>query len=178
MTIKYKLIAALVLLLISGVSFADENEAYLGIGTGVAMASLSDSTTDTTAVLRGSGLDFLLGYQFSKNVAIELEFIDRRVNNSDDTVNMIFSGVGISAVGFIPMNDIFSLYAKIGKSNINSTKPTFESKIGTSVGIGGQFRMSPKTKVRLSLDSYEVSALTGAYTGRVNMVGLGVLVNF
>lgn len=178
MKIKHKVVAALILIFFSCVSVADESEIYLGLGTGVAMSSLSDSATDTTTVLRGSGLDFTLGYQPGRNVAIEMEFIDRRVNDSDDTVNMIFSGIGISAVGLIPVTNDFSFYGKIGKASINSTKPSFESKIGTSAGLGVQVRVSPKVKVRVSLDSYEVSAVTARYTGRVNMFGAGFFVNF
>ena len=179
MTIKYKLFAVLALLLLSSASFAEEqSNFYLGFGTGVSIAKLDDSSTSTTAFLRGSGYDFILGYELGKYAAIEMEYVDRRVSNSDDTVNMIFSGGGVSAVILLPVTNTFSFFGKVGVASLNQTKPSFDSKNGASFGLGAQWTLTPKVKVRLAANSYDASASAGVYTGRVSALGAAVLVNF
>lgn len=179
MTIKYKLLAVFTLLVFSNATFAEENSNfYLGFGSGVAVAKLDDSSTDTTAFLRGTGYDFLLGYQLGKYAAIEAEYVDRRVSDSTDTVNMTFSGGGISAVVFLPVTDTFSFFGKFGAASLNSTKPSFDTKNGTSAGLGVQMILSPKVNLRIAANSYAASASAGVYTGRVSAVGATILVNF
>lgn len=186
MTIKQRLVAAIILACSSNAVFAEDSGAYLGIGYGISYTTLKSSTKTTSYT--SSGLHILGGYQVNQNAAIEVDYVDLGAMSDNVSVSIAYSGMGISGVGILPVTETFALYGKMGMTTINSKAtalpgwvllvPATESKAGLSYGFGAQLKMTPNATLRLSLDSYETSALAGNITGRIGMYGAVVVFKF
>jgi len=129
-------------------------EAIPGVGPG----SCDDS--DTAWKLFG-------GYQFNKNIAVEISYIDLGDFSFDNTVIDIDADVdafAIDAVGILPLNDMFSLHGRAGiarwdlngDSNILGTTVDFDDN-GTDFhyGLGGTFNVTEQIGIRAEWERIE-----------------------
>ncbi|NNM79829.1 MAG: outer membrane beta-barrel protein [Gallionella sp.] len=187
MTIKQGLIAAAILVCVSNTAFARDNGGYAGVGFGSTWTNVQNTTTGVTTNYSSSGAHIFGGYQLNQNFAVEAEYVDLG-KFSGTTVAVAGTGLGVSAVGILPVSDKFSLYGKLGIASVNSTLtaapgyvllvPASESKVGVSFGAGAELAIAPQAAIRLSLDSYAYSAGTGQLTGNVGVVGIAGIFKF
>lgn len=187
MNIKQILVGATILTCFSNGAFSAESGGYAGIGLGVSYTTIQNTTTGVSSTYSSSAANLLGGYQFNSNFAVEAEYVDLG-KFVGSTVDIAASGYGVSGVGVIPLPNNFSLFGKMGVHTINTKAtahagwvllvPASESKSGVSFGLGGQYEITPNATLRLSLNSYEYSALAGNVTGRVAMFGAAGVFKF
>lgn len=172
-------------LAIAGVAFstaslADKPGIYIGLGAGSSFSNVQNLSTGATTQYTMSGVNALVGYRISEGFAIELESIDfGKITTT--AVDLTMTGVGVSAVGTVPLGEKFSFFGRVGMTTVTSTLsanpgwvllvPAEESKSGVSYGFGGEINFTPNVALRLSLDSHEYSVGAGLFTGRVGTYG-------
>jgi OmpA-OmpF porin, OOP family len=143
---KKALIASLVALSASSV-MAHENGFYLGAGAGY--SELDDVCNDYDSLLVGASSkcddddnawSVFGGYLFNPNFALELGYSDLGnfgVSASDGTdsfdLDVDLTAIDLSGVGILPLNDMFSLYARGGYSWVNADVD-FDSTFGSADG--------------------------------------------
>ncbi len=70
--------------------------------------------------------------------------------------------VSLAAVGTYPINDVFSLYGKLGISSSSSENTSVAEqntrRFGPTFGAGAEYKFTPKIAARLGVDSYAVAA--------------------
>jgi len=89
----------------------DESGFYAGAGFGIVKDEAGEFEAD------GIGVKFFGGYAFSKYFATEFEYIYAGVLK--DTIDSVdfeveSDGFAVAALGELPLNDAFSLFAKLG----------------------------------------------------------------
>lgn len=187
MNIKQGLVAAAIWACFSNAAFAADSGGYAGVGLGGTYTNIKNTSTGQSDSYSSSAFNLLGGYQFNKNFAVEVEYVDLG-KFKGAIVDIAGTGLGISGVGVVPLPSNFSLFGKIGVTSVNSTAtahpgwvllvPASESKVGVSFGLGGQYEITPNATLRLSLNSYEYSALAGNITGRMGMYGVAGIFKF
>jgi len=101
------------------VSAAEKTDWYVGGSVGYAKNTLSDAFPPSGTSQKTSATGFKLygGYQFNSNWAAELEYVNFG-KYSADSANLHStakaSGLGMSAVGTLPLSEQFSLFGKAG----------------------------------------------------------------
>lgn len=179
-------------LAIAGVAFstaslADKPGIYIGLGAGSSFSDVKDLSTGATTQYTMTGANALVGYRISEGFAIELESIDFGKITST-SVNLAMTGVGVSAVGTVPLGENFSFFGRVGMATVTTTLtanpgwvllvPAVESKSGVSFGLGGEINFTPNVALRLSLDSHEYSLGGGRVFGRIGTYGATGLYKF
>ena len=173
------------------------------INTGEPTRNLSASTEDTDI-----GYNATFGFRFNRYFAAELGLaqfgsVESTAKGELDfgggfvptSLKLSFSAGGpmISAVGFLPLNDKFELFARVGylftsserelTSNVDGQSGGFGSAKGDSqdlvLGVGAAFNFNQVYSVRLEyqkLDELGQDERTGLED--LNVIGLGVVVRF
>lgn len=173
------------------------------INTGNPTQNLSSSTEDTDI-----GYNATFGYRFNRYFAAELGLaqfgsvestakgdLDFGTGFVPTSLKLSFSAGGpmLSAVGFLPLNDKFELFARVGylftsserelTSNVDGESGGFGSAKGDSqdlvLGVGAAFNFNQVYSVRLEyqqLDELGQDERTGLED--LNVIGLGVVVRF
>lgn len=173
------------------------------INTGEPTQNLSASTEDTDI-----GYNATFGFRFNRYFAAELGLaqfgsVESTAKGELDfgggfvptSLKLSFSAGGpmISAVGFLPLNDKFELFGRVGylftsserelTSNVDGQSGGFGSAKGDSqdlvLGVGAAFNFNQVYSVRLEyqqLDELGQDERTGLED--LNVIGLGVVVRF
>jgi opacity protein-like surface antigen len=173
------------------------------INTGNPTQNLSASTEDTDI-----GYNATFGYRFNRYVAAELGLaqfgsVESTAKGDLDfgggfvptSLKLSFSAGGpmMSVVGFLPLNDKFELFARVGylftsserelTSNVDGQSGGFGSAKGDSqdlvLGVGAAFNFNQIYSVRFEyqqLDELGQDERTGLED--LNVLGLGVVVRF
>ena len=168
----------------SSAVFAADEGFYLGGGLGQSRTTNSTTNVSTT----GTSFKLIGGYAFNQNFAVEAEYVDLGTFAGVTGADIKGTAVGASAVGTIPLGEVFSLYGKVGVASVSTTAtaqpgwmllvPATQTKSGVSFGIGGAFNVSPNAAIRLSIDSYQFDALASNLTGRVATYGVAGVFKF
>lgn len=168
----------------SSSAFAADKGFYLGGGLGQSRTTSSATNVATT----GTSFKLLGGYSFNQNFAVEAEYVDLGSFAAVTGTDIKGNAFGVSAVGTIPLGEVFSLYGKVGATSVSTTAtaqpgwmllvPATQTKSGISLGLGGEFNVSPNAAIRLSFDSYQFDALASALTGRVATYGVAGVFKF
>ena len=107
------------------------------------------------------------GYQFNKYFALEGGYVDFGEIEAD-VAGPSFEGDStyISAVGTLPLNDRFALYAKAGihRWNLDTSLPALtgtadDGDTDPTYGIGAQYRFNDRFSMRTGYDRFEVGDL-------------------
>ncbi len=163
---KKKNIAALILCTAFATSaFAADQGFYVG-------ANVGQSSTDTFALSTKTGTSFsvLAGYQFMKYVAAEVQYNDFGSPTDVGGTSVKINGYSAAAVGILPINDQWSLMAKLGYAGTKLGSPVDKTKSDVTYGIGGQYNIDRNWGVRANYDMYKVennaavSATTSVFT--------------
>lgn len=162
---------------------AAEPGAYVGAAYGVSRVDGADFDDDDQAA------KIFLGGRFNQYFGLEVA-----VNDYGDSRDGEFSselrGYTLAAVGFLPLNDRFELFAKAGrlwwKDKVrvgNSFRDTLDGN-ENFYGVGANFLVSDVMGFRLELERYEVKLsrseigveLDGSFD--VDVASLGIFIHF
>lgn len=167
-------IAVLLAGLLSASAFAADNGFYIGAGVGGAKydlgagdLGLTTGNVDDT----DTGYKIFGGYNFNKNIGLELAYVDlgdvsfngtvgaTAVNGGGDT-----QGFNISAVFTAPINDRFSIFGKVGAfawdADFNANSAAVRatgSGSGTdfSAGLGAAYHLNRNVSLRTEYECFD-----------------------
>ena len=159
---------------------------------------LGVTTSTLTEDTRGKSFKLFGGYQFNRNIALEVgyfhlgQFGFTSTTAPAGTLNgtMKVQGYNLDLVGTMPVTDRFSLLARVGAQNAR----TRDNFIGTGAaalasqsrderatrlkyGVGLQYEMSPAVMVRGEIERYRIADGLGG-NGNVNAATLGLVFPF
>jgi OOP family OmpA-OmpF porin len=177
-----------VLGLLAGASaYADHGPGfYAGVGLGDATVVADDvgimfDESDSAFKVFG-------GYSFSEHIAVELTYFDGGSPSqhvdfgfSSGTVEAEISGLNVSAIGRIPLGDVFSLFGRVGLAtyDVNVTARIDDvsasddsSDNDLSYGFGAAFSFLQSFEVRAEYEAVDVS------NGDFNTVSISGLFKF
>lgn len=166
---------------------ADSGYGYAGITVGRAKTKnpyLGTVTKDTDT----AAPSLLGGYQFTKNWGAEA-FLFTGAGKMEITspvgVRSSINGAafGVNGVGTIPINDNFSVYAKLGyafiKTEVNPGTAAVGDKRNTITGgLGGQYNVNKEVGIRLGWDRYELSTNGGQQKPETDVWSVGGIMKF
>jgi len=137
---------------------------------------------------KDSGMKFFGGYQFNQNLAVELAYVDLgKLQYSGSffgtpvtggTVKT--SGFNASAVGVLPLNPSFSLFAKAGlfawdakARDVTGGVPFSGSDDGAdlSLGFGGAYSLTKNFSLRVEWEQFEA-------VDKISLLSIGVAYKF
>lgn len=121
------LIALPLIVSLSGTAMAsDKSGAYVGMGLGYGQVEGDFKGMDLSFKDQSPRLNLQAGYRFNDFIAIEGGYYnmgDHKYKTSDSVgdieLGLKSQAFAIAAVGFIPLNDDFEIYGKLGAASIN-----------------------------------------------------------
>lgn len=116
-----------------------------------------------------------LGYQFNEFFALEAEYIDFG-NFGDDNVDGKLKGVGLGAVGRLPLTDSFGVYGKAGAFASSFDVDAFSEsetydEVTPFVGAGVDFRVTGQLTAFAEYNRYNVDIDEDDFNGQVTNSG-------
>jgi OOP family OmpA-OmpF porin len=161
------------------------------LGSGFTTTSIDDDSKDTAWKLLG-------GKKFNKNFAVEASYFNlgefgfTAHTQPPGTLNgkIKLQGVGVDAVGILPVTQTFSALAKLGlqyakaEDNFSGTgavTPTnpnpSKTALGYKVGLGLQYDFTPSLGLRGEWENYRVNDGVGN-KGNINTYMVGLVYTF
>ena len=189
-----KLLAAAALGLGALVAFSQASAQgfYLGASVGTTDAedgiAVPDLITSGSVDGKDSGLKLFGGYEFTKNFALEMAYVDLGTLSYSGTFGGLpvtggkvdTTGFNVSAVGNLPLNPSFSLFAKVGlffwdakASDVTGGTPFSASDNDTDVsfGFGGAYHFNKNFSVRAEWEQFKA-------VGDISLLSVGVAYKF
>jgi hypothetical protein len=179
------IIAALSLALVATPVFAAKSydsgsvrssKGYIGIAAGKNTVASSDTATYAAS----TATSVFGGYSFTDRFAVEAAYVNLGTAVATDIAssteyNVPATLMSVSAVGTLPMGQVFSLYGKlgVGQSKVGETSP--ETNTGVVYGIGGLFNVGQRAGIRVGYDSFKVGSTTPVASSTISV---GVLFKF
>jgi len=170
---------------ISSAAFADDQGFYAGVNVGGAKLNLNttNGVDKSTSVVSGG----VLGYKFNKYLGVEGQYTG--IGKVTDKVSGTAKGdaASLTAIGFLPLNDEFNLYGKLGvavaKTKVSSSLAPMNDATRTAVtyGLGGEYNLNKNVGLRLGWDHYAAAVNdVGSNKNNVNanVVSVGAVYNF
>jgi OOP family OmpA-OmpF porin len=174
--LKLSLAAGAVAACIGAPAFAAEQEGwYLGAGVGYAKNTLSNVRwfADTSEKTNDAGFKVYGGYQFNKNWAAEIEAVSLGKYTADSPnlhSSVKTSGLGVSAIGMLPLSEQFSLLGKLGvlakftdtKEYDNNSSYNYSQKKTSAaalLGFGAEYRFTPDLALRAEYEYFGKSSV-------------------
>lgn len=177
---------AIVSLFFSGSALAYEGR-YLAIGLGHSETKIGGIN------YTGVGASVLLGAQFNKHLAMEIEYVDFG-ELVDTGAKISANSKAISALFLLPITRRASIYAKLGVAQVSSSlNGAGLSGLRSTVsslpyGLGLQYEMSKKSMLRIFADdgyTYQVNGATTTVTttntnstGGISRIGFSTIYTF
>ncbi|MBE02316.1 MAG: hypothetical protein CL958_04385 [Euryarchaeota archaeon] len=117
-----------------------------------------------------------LGYQFNPYFALEAEYIDFGNFGDDDDVDSRLKGLGLSAVGRLPLTESFGIYGKAGAFASALDVDAFDEdetydEVSPFVGAGVDFRVTERLTAFAEYDRYNVDIDEDDFNGQVTNDG-------
>lgn len=198
---KKVLLSSLVGVLVSAPAFAGANQAYVALDAGQSKianacvglpATMSCKETDTVYRIAG-------GYGFTNNFGAEVSYTDFGKATMAGTVGAVTVSGSAGATAFqivgtgaLPLNDQFSLTAKVGLAAV-SVKASATGALGPFVaaasasatnnnavwGVGAEYAFTPSVSARLNYEDLGTvgnAATTG--TAKLTSTTVGVVFKF
>lgn len=170
---------------ISSTALADEQGFYAGVNIGNGNLNLSTTNgTDKSSSIVGGGV---LGYKFNKYLAVEGQYTGAGKVTDKISGTVKADAASLTAVGFLPLNDEFNLYGKLGiasvKSKVSSNLAPMNdaTRIAATYGLGGEYNLNKNIGLRLGWDHYSAAVDTNASSTKnvsANVVSVGAVYNF
>jgi OmpA-OmpF porin, OOP family len=152
---------------------------YVGAGVGKASIEVDDAGFDAD----DTAFKVFGGYNFNPNFAVELAFIDGGAPDErfgPGSVEVAVDGINVSALGRLPVNEVFSVFGKIGFASYDvEVKGRFGNNVvasedgsdeDLSYGIGAAFNIGTAVELRgeyeavdISDGSFNVLSVSGVY---------------
>lgn len=125
------------------------------------VGSVGPSKTDGSSS-NGTAIKLQLGYQLSPSIAVEGGYIDAGTQTytfNGVSVDAKTTGASIAVLGLAPLNDRLALFGKFGYNSYSSTVSVAGyggagtgSTSGALFGVGGNFKLSDSTAIRLEFE--------------------------
>ena len=135
-------VAATLAVMASSASAVERGHIYAGADFG---------TTDFTDVAgRSSSFGSFVGYQFTRNLAVEAN-VRRLVDTTESYTDLRIVQTGISAVGTYPINSSVALFARAGYNRLNAKASNgfSETQNRFMYGAGASFAITPNIAARV-----------------------------
>jgi OOP family OmpA-OmpF porin len=144
-------IALLLSAFIAAPAVAADTGYYAGVNVGSAKIDFPGFETTTS-------IEVLGGYSFNEYFAAEVAYTNFGSKDYPPSYNVKSDALSLKAVGSFPINEQFSVFAKLGiaSTNINDTGYS-QSKSDLTYGIGGQFNVNKQVGIRLGYDVYKAT---------------------
>jgi len=137
---------------------------------------------------KDSGMKFFGGYQFNQNLAVEVAYVDLGKATYSGTFGgspvtggtVKTSGINASAVGTLPLNPSFSLFAKAGiytweakARDVTGGVPFSGKEDGgdLSFGFGGAYNLTKNFSLRAEWEQFEA-------VDKISLLSVGVAYKF
>jgi OOP family OmpA-OmpF porin len=170
---------------ISNTAFAGDEGFYAGgnIGVGKPNINTPNGEDKKSSVLGG----IVLGYKYNKYLGVEGEYTG--IGRVSDKISGTVKGdaASIAAIGFLPLNDEFNFYGKLGvaatKTKVSSSLAPMYDNTRTAVtyGLGGEYNLNKNIGIRLGWDHFS-AAVNDVTNSKVNfaanVVSVGAVYNF
>ncbi len=186
-------LAALLSAIVAAPAFAADEGFYAGLTLGQSKTSnpypgaAMGKSTDTVYGVLG-------GYQFTKNWGAEAFFTGAGKFSATGTGGNGANGKtdvwGIVGTGTLPLNDSFSLYAKLGYASAKTTASsapiaglTGATRGAATYGLGATYNATPSVGIRFGWDRYAAATQNGNAIGakdnfNSNVYSLGAVFKF
>jgi OmpA-OmpF porin, OOP family len=170
---------------VSSIAYADDEGFYAGANLGIGKPNISTPNgTDKNSSAVGG---IILGYKFNKYLGVEGEYTG--IGKVTDKLKGTAKGdaASLSAIGFLPLNDDFNLYGKLGvahtKTTVSSSLAPMNDATRNSVtyGLGGEYNFDKNIGMRIGWDHYNAAvdnAANNKSNVNANVVSVGVVYNF
>lgn len=148
-------IAVLLSAFVAAPAVAADTGFYAGVNVGSAKIDFPGFETTTSFEVLG-------GYSFNQNFAAELAYTNFGSKDYPPIYNVKSGAVSLKGVGSFPINEQFSVFAKLGlaSTTINDTGYS-QSKSDLTYGIGAQFNINKQVGIRLGYDVYKATDIIG-----------------
>jgi OmpA-OmpF porin, OOP family len=157
---------------------------YAGAGFGT--TKINDDGFDNNIDDSDTGFKIFGGYSFNQNFAIEATYFDFGKASGSFGVGENFdvgvSGFGASAVGVLPLSDMFSLFGKVGYASYDidahveivgvGSGSASDSQSDLTFGAGAALSFAERFEARLEFEAINVDG------GDANMLSLSGLYRF
>lgn len=144
---------------------------YAGAGVGKASIEVDDAGFDAD----DTAFKVFGGYNFNQNFAVEVTYFDGGQPDQSfggGSVEVGLDGINISALGRVPLGEVFSLFGKVGYASYDAQ---VKARIGSSVvfdesgsdedlsyGIGGAFNLGTSFELRAEYEAIDIE--DGSFT--------------
>ena len=106
------------------------------------------------------------GYRYNKNLAVEMAYTGASYIYTTPAGGPRYLSkqivLALTAVGSMPVSDAFSIYGKVGVARAsyesNTVGEQTTSRVAPTVGIGAEYKFTPKIAGRFGFDMYGVTA--------------------
>jgi len=156
------------------------------VGAGIGTTKVSDNSFDGTGIDDSdTGFKIFGGYDFNPNIAVEVSYLDlgeASASEAGDSLSVGVTALTASAVGRLPLSDMFALYGKLGYAsydvNVDFNIAGFGSGSGSDsdsdliYGVGGALSFGGNFEARLEYEAINVDG------GDLNMISIGGLYRF
>jgi OmpA-OmpF porin, OOP family len=170
---------------ISSIAYADDQGFYAGANLGIGKPNINTPNgTDKNSSAVGG---ILLGYKFNKYLGVEGEYTGIGEVTDKQKGSAKGDAASLSAIGFLPLNDEFNLYGKLGvahtKTRVSSSLAPMNDATRNSVtyGLGGEYNFNKNVGMRVGWDHYNAAVDTSVSNKsnvNANVVSVGVVYNF
>jgi OmpA-OmpF porin, OOP family len=156
---------------------------YAGAGFGT--TKINDDGFDNNVDDSDTGFKVFGGYSFNQNFAIEATYFDLGEASGSFGVGENFdvgiSGFGVSAVGVLPLSDMFSLFGKVGYASYDIDAHVEIVGVGSGSASDSQSDLTYGAGAALGFGQFEARLEFEAINvdgGDANMLSLGGLYRF
>ena len=148
---------------------------YVGAGIGYAQNKINnvDFASDSNQSNSATGLKLYAGYQFNDNWAAELEYANLGKFSNDSAyfhTSARASGLGMSALGMLPLSKEFTLLGKLGvfakisdvEEYATSGNYSYSAKsvrLNPMAGIGAEYHLTSNITVRGEYEYFGQSSI-------------------
>jgi OOP family OmpA-OmpF porin len=170
---------------ISNAAFAGDEGFYAGgnIGSGRPSINTTNGTSKNSSVVGG----IVLGYKFNKYIGVEGEYTGLGKVTDSGTGTVKGDAASIAAISFLPLNDEFNVYGKLGvsvaKTTVSSSLAPMNDATRTAItyGLGSEYNLNKNIGIRLGWDHYN-AAVNAIASNKINVntnvVSVGAVYNF
>ena len=172
---KTKLLASIAVLLGTLSINAQAAGGYVGVGVGQSHIDFDDSGLNAvTRDDKDTAYKVFGGFQFNKNFAAELGYVDfgklqnvYNVNGSRVNFTGDVDGFYLAAVGMLPLSEQFSVFAKLGVTTNHSSATASASGVSSSasgskssavIGIGAEYSFNKNISVAAEYEDFGKAA--------------------
>jgi len=169
----------------SSAVFAEDQGFYAGVNLGIGKPNIN--TTNGLDKSSSAVGGIFLGYKVNKNIGVEAQYTG--IGKVTDRINGTAKAdaASLAVIGFLPLNDEFNLYGKLGIAATKTTVSTSlapmndATRVGITYGLGGEYNFNKSIGMRLGWDHYNAAVdITGGNknNANANVISVGALYNF